>query len=268
MPWGIDSLEDTNIRVSEIASTVNARCLTGMTSHYYSLVVRARARTSQEELAISLQAGPEPRSRDPEQRRSDLIDAANAVFAEHGYDASTTREIAERAGCAEGLIHRYFNGKRGLLLAILESKAAHVVEEFEFELPDQPTLWAEISGILLRDLELFWERRDFMRVSVSQATIDPEIGRTISAKVNDQRVHLMVRKLERHQAAGRIREGTDVTAIAYALSALGFSIGFVFQACFGEDRALAQRIMEGAALAICNGIIQDPGKDHTDEIGA
>jgi len=218
------------------------------------LCVRVHAQAAKES-PITLQAKPEPRPRDPEQRRADLINAANTVFAEHGYDAATTRAIAERAGCAEGLIHRYFNGKRGLLLAIIESKAAHVVEEFESELPDQATVEDEIAAILLRDLDLFWERRDFMRVSVSQATIDQEIGRTISSNLNDQRVRLMLQKLRRHQACGRIREGTDIQAIAYALSALGFSIGFVFQACFGEDRQLARRIMISAAQAISDGII-------------
>ena len=36
--------------------------------------------------------------RDKQRRQRKLIDAANAVFAEHGYDAATTREVAERAG--------------------------------------------------------------------------------------------------------------------------------------------------------------------------
>jgi AcrR family transcriptional regulator len=59
-------------------------------------------------------APPHPGKRDKEKRQRSLIDAANAVFAEHGYDAATTRAVAERAGCSEGLIHRYFGGKRGL----------------------------------------------------------------------------------------------------------------------------------------------------------
>src|SRR5881628_740871 len=82
--------------------------------------------------------------RDKEQRRQSSIDSATAVFAERGYDCATTREVAERANCAEGLIHRYFNGKRGLLLAILEDRGAHVPDAFEFALPDRDTLAEEI----------------------------------------------------------------------------------------------------------------------------
>src|SRR5881397_2606225 len=82
--------------------------------------------------------------RDKEQRRQSLIDSATAVFAERGYDCATTREVAERANCAEGLIHRYFNGKRGLLLAILESRAAHVADDFEAVLADSDTVEEEV----------------------------------------------------------------------------------------------------------------------------
>ena len=204
-----------------------------------------------------------PGKRDKEQRRQTLIDVANAVFAEHGFDAATTREIAERAGCSEGLIHRYFNGKRGLLLAILESKATHVADDFDAVLADRPTVEEEIEQLLLWHLDVFWERRDFMRVAVSQAAIDPEIGRTISAGINTNRVKLIVEKLRRHQEAGRIRAGVDLEAIAHSIAGLGFSIGFVYQVCFGEGPALLRRIMLGAAVAISRGIVPDARQERS-----
>jgi AcrR family transcriptional regulator len=203
---------------------------------------------------ISPTTAPGRRDRDREQRRLALIEAANAVFAEHGFDCATTREIAERAGCAEGLIHRYFNGKRGLLLAILETKAASVVEDFETALPDCPTLEEEAERLYLWHLDFMWERRDFMRVAVSQATIDPTIGRAIGAGINRRRVDLILAKLRRHQQAGRIRPDADLEASAHAVAGLGFAIGFVFQACFGEDRALARRIVLDAARNLCRAI--------------
>src|SRR4030095_1567895 len=126
--------------------------------------------------------------RDKEQRRQSLIDSATVVFAQRGYDCATTREVAERANCAEGLIHRYFNGKRGLLLAILESRAAQVVQDFVTALADRDSVEEEIEQIVLWHLETMWERRDFMRVAVSQAAIDSEIGRTINEGIHNERV--------------------------------------------------------------------------------
>jgi AcrR family transcriptional regulator len=192
--------------------------------------------------------------RDKEFRRLCLIDAATAVFAERGYDCATTREIAERAGCAEGLIHRYFSGKRGLLLAILEARGGQVQQDFVAALPDRSTVEEEIKQILLWHLENMWERRDFMRVAVSQATIDSEVGRTINEGAHNERVRLTKEKLRRHQREGRIRLGVDLEAIAQALTGLGFALGFSFQVSLGQDRRLARRIAIEAAAEISRGI--------------
>jgi TetR/AcrR family transcriptional regulator, regulator of cefoperazone and chloramphenicol sensitivity len=192
--------------------------------------------------------------RDKELRRQALIDAATGVFAELGYDCATTREIAERAGCAEGLIHRYFNGKRGLLLAILEARGGQVEEDFVASLPDRPTVEEEIKQILLWHLETMWERRDFMRVAVSQAAIDSEVGRTINEGAHNERVRLTEEKLRRHQRARRVRTRVDLEAVAQAISGLGFALGFSFQVSLGQNRRLARRIAIEAAAELSRGI--------------
>lgn len=192
--------------------------------------------------------------RDKELRRQALIDAATAVFAERGYDCATTREIAERSGCAEGLIHRYFSGKRGLLLAILEARGGQVEEDFVASLPDGPTVEEEIKQILLWHLDTMWERRDFMRVAVSQAAIDSEVGRTINEGAHNERVRLTEAKLRRHQRAGHVRTGVDLEAIAQAISGLGFALGFSFQVSLGQNRRLARRIAIEAAAELSRGI--------------
>ena len=57
-------------------------------------------------------------------REESLVAAAGRLFASRGYEATTTRQIASEAGCAEGLIHRYFQGKEGLLLALIRSRTS------------------------------------------------------------------------------------------------------------------------------------------------
>lgn len=47
-------------------------------------------------------------------KKDAICDAALALFAEKGIEATTTREIAERAGAAEGTLYRHFNGKADL----------------------------------------------------------------------------------------------------------------------------------------------------------
>src|SRR5882724_2863369 len=114
---------------------------------------------------------------DKDQRQRCLVESGMQVFAEKGYDAATTREVAERAGCSEGLIHRYFGGKRGLLLAILDAKAERTAAIWDETLPPRDTLAEEILQLLTVPVEYFLQQQDFMRVCVSQSAIDPEVGR-------------------------------------------------------------------------------------------
>ncbi|MCJ7652399.1 MAG: TetR/AcrR family transcriptional regulator [Actinobacteria bacterium] len=52
--------------------------------------------------------------------RERILEVADSLFAEVGYDAATTREIAERSGVNKALIHYHFGSKEGLLDSILE----------------------------------------------------------------------------------------------------------------------------------------------------
>ena len=192
--------------------------------------------------------------KDKEQRQLALIDAANAVFAERGYDVATTREIAERAGCAEGLIHRYFAGKRGLLLAILQHKGEQVSSELAGHLPDCDSVQQEIEQIILYDIEVKSERSNFMRICMSQASIDPEIGAAVRDGVRARQVEFITAKLQRHRDAGRIRTDVDIDALAYIIGGLGFATGFMYVVAFGGARKDAEHIARQAAATIARGI--------------
>lgn len=69
----------------------------------------------------SATAGPEP-------ARVRILDAAEVLFAERGFDATPTSRIAERAGVPKGLVHYYFARKPELLAALVERLPD---EEFE-----------------------------------------------------------------------------------------------------------------------------------------
>jgi AcrR family transcriptional regulator len=203
-------------------------------------------------------APPQPGKRDRQRRQRSLIEAANAVFAEHGYDAATTREVAARAGCSEGLIHRYFGGKRGLLLAVMESKAGEVLEGLRSALPDLDNVHDDIEQVLLWPLGVLWEHRDFMRVSVAQATVDPELGRSVAGRIHNQRVSLILEKLRRHREAGRIRPDVDLEAAAQAIAGFGFMLGFMGQVVIGMDREYARRVTVAFASLFARAVSTAP----------
>ena len=190
-----------------------------------------------------------------DQRQRALIEAATAVFAEHGYDAATTRAVAERASCSEGLIHRYFGGKRGLLLAIVEGRLAEAVEAIRSGLPVCGTVEEEINQIILFHLTAMWEHRDLMRVAVSQAIVDPELGRSITDGINSQRVGFIRDRLRWHQEAGQLRDDADLEAVAQAIAGLGFLFGFVAQIAFATDRKQVRRLALRTSAMLSRGVV-------------
>jgi TetR/AcrR family fatty acid metabolism transcriptional regulator len=67
-------------------------------------------------------------TRNREARRRAILAAAVEAFAEQGFFASRTRDIAARAGVAEGTIYLYFDGKDDLLLSAFREKVSEFVE--------------------------------------------------------------------------------------------------------------------------------------------
>lgn len=191
-------------------------------------------------------------------RQRALIESASTVFAEVGYDAATTREIAERAACAEGLIHRYFGGKQGLLLAMLERKVNDFTAQYCATAPDRDTLAMQIEGMLLFPLRAMWEQQDVMRVAVSQATTGMAGGgaaaRAMSANLHRERVAMIADKLAQHRAAGRLDAGMDVDAAAETIAGLGFFYGFTQPVIMGLDRAEVERRARQSARIIAAGL--------------
>jgi AcrR family transcriptional regulator len=55
----------------------------------------------------------------PSTTRADILEAARASFAERGYDGTSVRGVAARAGVDPALVHRFFGSKDDLLVASL-----------------------------------------------------------------------------------------------------------------------------------------------------
>lgn len=66
------------------------------------------------------------RSGNLETTRQALIMAGLDLFGEHGFEATSTRMLAERAGANISAIPYYFNGKEGLYRAVVEYIAGRV----------------------------------------------------------------------------------------------------------------------------------------------
>jgi AcrR family transcriptional regulator len=57
------------------------------------------------------------------ERRREIVDAVRDVFADKGFDGTTTRDLALAAGVSEALLYRYFPSKESLYAAMLDDCA-------------------------------------------------------------------------------------------------------------------------------------------------
>jgi len=63
-----------------------------------------------------------------EERRAQLLEAAQTVFVEYGYHAAGMDEIADRAGVSKPVLYQHFPGKLDLYLALLDAACDQVID--------------------------------------------------------------------------------------------------------------------------------------------
>ena len=171
-------------------------------------------------------------------RERALIEAAAKLFAAKGYDATTTREIAAVAGCAEGLISRYFKGKAGLLRALIENHFAGEDEEFRDDSPPAATLAEEIMRRVVWDVEHISDDHEFLCVIFPQLLLQPELAREVRQLGPGRHERIIADRLSQHSAFRSLPE-EDQLAVAQLINAIGLAFGF-WNPAMGEDRARAK----------------------------
>lgn len=73
----------------------------------------------------------ERRKEERDRRRTEIVDAADALYAESGWDAITMDQVARRARLSRGLVYVYFKDKSDLHLALVERALDSLRARFE-----------------------------------------------------------------------------------------------------------------------------------------
>jgi len=202
------------------------------------------------------------RRRDKEATKQALLAAGVQVFADRGYDAATTREVAQAAGVNEQLIQRYFGGKGGLLLAIIERFGEEERRGCAMP-PPCASIEAEVQGFLEYHLERACEIADVTKVALHRSLCDPEIAREIGRQFAETRMPLLRQRLDALRARGLIDPAADLEAAATALSSLSFGLAFVDQLVFGADCERLRRVTRHVARVYATALAPRANEDAT-----
>ena len=96
--------------------------------------------------------------------REKIVEAARNLFAEKGFDRTTTAEIAREAGISEGTIYRHFKSKKELLMECVIPVLQKIIDLTEDYYPRENNLRALTIDLLEMRLQLFREHHQTFRI--------------------------------------------------------------------------------------------------------
>lgn len=160
-------------------------------------------------------------------RRATIVGAAERCFAADGYDRTTIRAVARAAGLSTGALYTYFPTKAALLEAVCETQARQEIVAFREALARTPAgddrfaagLAAVLGRFLSDDREVTRQRERANLLSWYEASRLDD-ARAATRRVIDGWRETVLALLREEEAAGRLRPGLDLPAVATLLVAL------------------------------------------------
>lgn len=156
-----------------------------------------------------------------DQRREVILKASLPLFAERGFDAVTTKEIAEVAGMSEALLYRHFASKHDLYEAILAHCVMNSGEEASRveALPDSTSTLVLAVWVLLFKLQRCRDQGplrddDIPRLILRSLLGDGSFARSFIAASSAIWVDKLGRCVNAAVAAGDLEDGFDESALS------------------------------------------------------
>jgi len=173
-----------------------------------------------------------------EQTKAKLLKAALDVFAKDGYDAATTRKIAKRAGVNESLIHRYFDSKLGLFLAVKNQYREKFLNEYLASENSGP-LEDEIIKVMSCRLRRSPQDKKFFKLVIARAILDPKV-RMDAKKMAGLTPPEVFERFRRFKKEGLLRDDVSVDSMVNIIHAFSFTLAILTDAieCASTDDAL------------------------------
>lgn len=139
-----------------------------------------------------------PARADAQRNRQALLDAAHAVFAENGLEASLD-EIAQRAGVGNATLYRHFGSRCGLVVATLVAEMTRYAEAAEAAArADDP--WQGLVGYLTTITAMQVCNRGLADLVTTETVQSPEVD-----ELRSRARRATIRTIRRAQRAGSVR---------------------------------------------------------------
>ena len=202
---------------------------------------------------------PRARRRSTEQIRGLILEAARELFDEHGYDGTTTKDIADRAGVYERLVYTNFETKAGLFdAAVVEPLSLLVAEYLDGwnEHPDDTTPEQRIDRLVRGLFQFALANRDALRTVVSGlGTAGPSPGQDLP----DLIARTLFSSLD-VDALARDYEYLDPPAVLVAVAGMAFGVAMLDELLVprGIRRPSHERLADQMSDIATYGVLNEP----------
>lgn len=105
--------------------------------------------------------------------REAILEAADQIFGEVGFDAATTREIAALSGVNKALIHYHFGNKEALLASVLDQYYEKLGAAIRAALAADAPLEARLKQLVGTYAQFLSENQRFCRIVQREAAGGP-----------------------------------------------------------------------------------------------
>ncbi|MCC3371686.1 TetR/AcrR family transcriptional regulator [Cohnella sp. REN36] len=194
------------------------------------------------------------------EKQSRIVAAAVELFAEKGYSASSTSEIAQRAGVAEGTIFRHYKTKKDLLFSIVTPAmvrimAPFVLREFGDVLKTEYASYDQFLRAMIDNRIAFLNKnKRLLKIIVQEFPFHPDLQEQVKQQVFSRIYERYAALVEKFQAGGSLIDLPPRTIIRLSVSAM---VGYVLTRSFypnpddwedeAEREATIAFIMKGLA---------------------
>jgi AcrR family transcriptional regulator len=134
---------------------------------------------------------------------------ARILFEEHGYQGTTTAQIAREAQVPEGTLFEYFRTKKDLVFALLERDMESYVDFLELQLRGIEGALNRIRKFIWSHLYTWRKRRFVARFLTLEVRQDPAFYESAAYQVGVRYNQLLLSLIRQGMEEGTIRKDVD-----------------------------------------------------------
>lgn len=202
--------------------------------------------------------------RRPEERPSELLDAAVRVLLARGYRGTRLEEVAEVAGVSKATVYYYFRGKDDLLYQAAMGRFQQMFGEDEAAVDAEGGPVTARLRLLLRRTwghALEAETAQGLRMILGElAGLAPELVRTLARESVMRRWAYVERLVEEGKATGEVRPGVDAKVAARLIVSALFHMAMlhVHLGLNALDPIAPDRLFDSAVDVWMHGLVPSP----------